>query len=376
MPKFIGPNFDINTGPGGDEGGEIHLAAPTTNTTLSGSVNIDVYQNKVRIFESGGSNRGAYIDLSAASGGVGSNLLGGGGATTLDGLSDVTAPSPSNGQFLKWDGTAWVNDTIDLATDTSGNYVSSLVAGTGVTITNNSGEGATPTIAIGQAVGATSDVTFNSVTAGGVEVGLFSSTISTTSGGITIAPASLTTTFGNNIDVNNGSVFTTSIDGSTSPWNSVTLYTDSGIVSVYGFLSANGDLTVNGKSTFNDPITVQGVRETVTASSISSNIMTCNYESGSIFYQATNPGANFTVNITNLPTDNGNAITVSIFVEQGSTGYIPNALQIAGTGQTIKWSGGTAPTPTSSSGKIDLFTFTLIRRNNAWTVLGSANLNY
>lgn len=150
MPKFVGPNLDINTGPGGDEGGEIHLAAPTTGTTLSGNVNIDVYQNRLRIFESGGSNRGAYIDISAASTGVGSNLLagGGGGASTLDGLNDVTAPSPSTGDFLKWNGTAWVNDAIDLATDTTGSYVSSLVAGTGITITNNSGEAATPTIAV------------------------------------------------------------------------------------------------------------------------------------------------------------------------------------------------------------------------------------
>lgn len=54
---------------------------------------------------------------------------------------------------------------IALGTNTSGNYVSSLVEGTGVTITNNSGEGATPTIAIGQQVGTTSNVTFNTVNA-------------------------------------------------------------------------------------------------------------------------------------------------------------------------------------------------------------------
>lgn len=35
---------------------------------------------------------------------------GGSGATTLDGLTDVNAPSPSPGQVLKWSGTAWIND--------------------------------------------------------------------------------------------------------------------------------------------------------------------------------------------------------------------------------------------------------------------------
>lgn len=79
---------------------------------------------------------------------------------TLDDIGDVTITSASSGQFLKWNGTAWVNDAIDLGTDTTGSYVTSLVAGTGVTLSNNTGEGATPTIAIGQAVGTTSDVTF------------------------------------------------------------------------------------------------------------------------------------------------------------------------------------------------------------------------
>ncbi|CAB4185784.1 hypothetical protein UFOVP1130_123 [uncultured Caudovirales phage] len=86
---------------------------------------------------------------------------------SLDDISDVTITSATSGQFLKWNGTAWVNDAIDLGTDTTGSYVTSLVAGTGVTLSNNSGEGATPTIAIGQAVGTGSNVTFNDLTVSG-----------------------------------------------------------------------------------------------------------------------------------------------------------------------------------------------------------------
>ena len=56
-------------------------------------------------------------------------------------------------------------NSVALGTDTTGNYVASLVEGTGVTISNNTGENATPTIAIGQVVSTTSDVTFNTVTA-------------------------------------------------------------------------------------------------------------------------------------------------------------------------------------------------------------------
>lgn len=35
----------------------------------------------------------------------------GGGATALDGLTDVTITSPSSGQVLKYNGSAWINDT-------------------------------------------------------------------------------------------------------------------------------------------------------------------------------------------------------------------------------------------------------------------------
>lgn len=51
-------------------------------------------------------------------------------------------------------------NSVALGTDTTGDYVQSLVAGTGVTLTNNSGETATPTIAIGQDVATTANVIF------------------------------------------------------------------------------------------------------------------------------------------------------------------------------------------------------------------------
>ena len=76
---------------------------------------------------------------------------------TLDIVGDVTVPTPSTGQFLKWDGSAWVNSDVALGANTSGNYVQNLVAGTGIAVTNNSGEGATPTIAVTNLVVTTSD---------------------------------------------------------------------------------------------------------------------------------------------------------------------------------------------------------------------------
>lgn len=58
----------------GDEGGEINLNVPATNTSLASNVTIDVYQNKLRIFEGGGANRGGFFDISALAPAAGTNL--------------------------------------------------------------------------------------------------------------------------------------------------------------------------------------------------------------------------------------------------------------------------------------------------------------
>ena len=137
----------ISTNSSGDEGGEILLYKPATNTSIAGTgVTIDVYQNKLRFFEQGGSARGAYIDLTATSAGVATNLISS-AINSIDDISDVTITSATSGDFLKWNGTAWVNDPIDLGTDTTGNYMSGVTAGTGITITHTPGEGSNATIA-------------------------------------------------------------------------------------------------------------------------------------------------------------------------------------------------------------------------------------
>jgi len=81
---------------------------------------------------------------------------------------DVTATGVSfDGSAAITLSTTIAANSVALGTDTTGDYVASLVAGTGVSLSNNSGEGATPTVAIGQAVGTSDDVTFNDVTVSG-----------------------------------------------------------------------------------------------------------------------------------------------------------------------------------------------------------------
>ena len=58
----------------GDEGGQIFLNAPATNTTIPNGVTIDVYQNRFRIFEQGGPANGYYLDMPSGGPGASTNL--------------------------------------------------------------------------------------------------------------------------------------------------------------------------------------------------------------------------------------------------------------------------------------------------------------
>ena len=63
-------------------------------------------------------------------------------------------------------------NSVALGVDTTGNYMSDLTQGTGVTISHTPGEGSTATISIAQAVATTSDVQFGSLGVGGAASGV------------------------------------------------------------------------------------------------------------------------------------------------------------------------------------------------------------
>jgi len=63
--------------------------------------------------------------------------------------------------------TTIAENSVALGTDTTGNYMAGVTAGTGVTVTHTAGEGSDATIAIGQAVATDSNVQFNNVTVDG-----------------------------------------------------------------------------------------------------------------------------------------------------------------------------------------------------------------
>jgi hypothetical protein len=89
----VSGNELTSTQSSGDEGGQVNLAIPATNTNLTGQVTIDIYQNKLRFFQ-GDSAKGAYIDLTVADAGVGTNLL------NPSATPDTIARNTANAAFI------------------------------------------------------------------------------------------------------------------------------------------------------------------------------------------------------------------------------------------------------------------------------------
>ena len=92
---------------GGDEGGEIRLGVPATNTTLQNRVTVDVYQDRFRIFEGSANAKGAYIDLSQSAAGVGtllnnrvSGIVNAGTFVTMDNIKATVTGSAPRGLSL------------------------------------------------------------------------------------------------------------------------------------------------------------------------------------------------------------------------------------------------------------------------------------
>ena len=136
------------------------------------------------------------------------------------------------------------------------------------------------------------------------------------------------------------------------------------------------DLTASGTITFTGPVRVQELVEDMVDVAHASNVVALDYSAGNIFFLTNTPGASMTVNISNVPTTDGRIFSINLIVTQGGTGFNPTTVNINGSGVTLKWTTGTVPTPTSSAGKIDVYTFTILRRSSAYTLLGAQAPNF
>jgi hypothetical protein len=119
-------------------------------------------------------------------------------------------------------------------------------------------------------------------------------------------------------------------------------------------------LTVQGTTS------VQQIQETINTKTSATGTVTHDWSTGAIFYHSS-IAANFTANITNLPTTADKSYVVTLILNQGGTGYYANALQINSSAVTIRWFNNTTPTP--GTNKIEVQSFTLFYTGSTWYAL-------
>jgi hypothetical protein len=102
----------------------------------------------------------------------------------------------------------------------------------------------------------------------------------------------------------------------------------------------------------------------------------------SVLYYTTNASANWTVNFrassgTSLNTamSTGQSVTVTFLVQQGTTAYFNNVVQVDGSAVTPKYQGGTAWTAGNAS-SIDAYTYTIVKTGSAAFTIFAAQTRF
>jgi len=167
--NWVNDVINLGADTAGDYVGNLTSGSGITITNSGGENSNPTIAVTANTFDAFGAAATAYANAvsyaNSISGNTYANAVAYVDSRTLDNLFDVNVSTAANGDFLRYNGNTWINDPVNLSTDTVGNYVQSLVSGTGVFLSNNSGEGSTPTISIGQDVSISANVTFDTVTA-------------------------------------------------------------------------------------------------------------------------------------------------------------------------------------------------------------------
>ena len=127
------------------------------------------------------------------------------------------------------------------------------------------------------------------------------------------------------------------------------------------FVWSDNDLRVN--SPINAPIEVVDISSSAPTGTLNIEVGS----TGAVKLFTTNASANFTLNFRKSSTVSlstllavGQSITVTVIVQNGTTAYYPNTIQIDGSSVTPLWQGGTAPTAGNAS-STDIYSFTIIK---------------
>jgi hypothetical protein len=169
---------------------------------------------------------------------------------------------------------------------------------------------------------------------------------------------------------NTGPTGPTGPTGNTGPTGSTGVTGNTGPTGSTGNTGPTGPIFTGG--TVNNIIvagttTVQQIQEIGQTRTGATGTVAHDWTTGNIFYHSTML-ANFTANITNVPTTADRAYTTTLILKQGPTGYYANALQVNNSTVSILWPNATGPTGTAARTEIE--SFTLYYTASAWTAFG------
>jgi hypothetical protein len=282
--------------------------------------------------------------------------------SSLDNVGDVTVSSPSFGDYLKWSavsGVGWVNGTIALGTDTTGNYMSGITAGTGIIIDHTPGEGSSGSISIGQSVATNASVTFGNLSLG-------------TSGVLSLGQSG-TIVFEGSSDDDYETTLTV-----VNPTADRTISLPNASDTLVG--KATTDTLTNKtlqSAVMTGTTTIQQSLEKTTAGGNLTGVTAIDLLTSAVYtYNGTgNFTFNFRGDVDNSLNDlmsTNQSITSVIFVTN-TTARTLSAIQIQGTtsGVTTRWFGGSG-IPSGNLNSTDVYTITIIKTGSAtYTVYAS-----
>jgi hypothetical protein len=305
--------------------------------------------------------------------------------------SSFVKSSGTSSQFLKADGS--VDSSTYLTTTGSGTaltgIVTSIVAGTGITISGSTGQVTInttgPVRTITSFIATANQTTFSvAYTIGYIDVYLNGSRLNATeytaSNGTTVV-LSPGATLGDAVDMISYG------NPTSSYWNVGTgssIYTLNNVG--IGTTNPTTTLSVGGSFTATD-IRIQSVAEKTTI--VSGNTVSLVYNSGGGNVAiCTNPSGDITLNVTGIPTDStfdNNSLTFSVISNNTGTARSCTTVNLNGLSRTIKWFGGSLTAAisgvTTTSG-YDIYNFTGINTVGSasttanYVVLGSVNGGY
>jgi hypothetical protein len=136
---------------------------------------------------------------------------------------------------------------------------------------------------------------------------------------------------------------------------------------------ANQLLNINSSVTFSNVSVTNLASLTATSENITSitgatGTVSHDITTSTVFFHTSIVG-NFTANFVNVPTTNNRVISIVLVLQQGATPFTCTAVQIDGVAQTVYYVN--AATPAGTANRRETQSFSLLRQNNAWTVLAT-----